>query len=915
LADADSVVIGHTTRILIGELFDIQDLGTHALKGIPRPVHAWRVLRQRAVESRFEATSGGAPETALIGREQELDTLTACWHRAAAGASQVALISGEAGIGKSRIVHALRQSVLAAACPVIGLQGSSYHGNSAFYPFIEYLNRTCGFQREAGPDAHLDQLEEALQPLSTDVAEAAYLLAELLSIPTGERYRPLNLSPQVRKRRTEEAIVELFAARFAQQPSLFILEDAHWFDPSSLELFEMVAQRARLQPVLFIITARLGFAPIWSGLGEMTQIELKRLGPDQCADVARAVAGGATLSAAVLQQILARADGVPLFVEELTKGALALEQGDNNPTQGAGSRPPSLAVPARLQDSLMARLEQGAPVRAVAQVGAAIGRTFTFELLSLVCDMSHRELEQALAQLVEAKIVHGQGQPPDASYSFKHALVQDAAYSTLLLSRRQQLHGAIARTLVDELPEIAQAQPEVVAQHFMHARLPRDAFVRWLFAGKKALYRSANVEAIHLFREGMTALEAIPEGPDTLGMELELRTSLGIVLMAAQGYAAQDVLDNFARARELCKMLGDMPQVFVVLFGLWVFNLVRADRRAVPELCDQLLATAERSGDVAAMTQAQGVSALTKFYPGKHAEVIDHANRALELYDREAHRDNVFVYGDDPAVYAHIYRGLSLFFRGYPDQASRNLEQALALAEELDHPFSIAGALAFNAQLSYLRRDPKLTETFAQRTFALSAEQGFVLFQAVGMLYRGWPCVIRGEPLAGIEHIKAAIELFRATGAQLNGHYFLSHLAEACLAAGRDEDAERALDEARQLAATNLDAYYLPELLRQRGELMLLRGDRAAAWSCFTEALEAARSLDARSLELRAATSLARLAAVRGNAGSALSQLEEVYRWFSEGFDTGDLHGAQALIVELGGTAESADQHNSGSCP
>jgi len=907
LADADSVVIGNNTRILIGELFTLQDLGTHVLKGIPRPVHAWRVLQKRAVESRFEAASGGAPETALIGREKERDTLTACWHRAAAGTSQIALIRGEAGIGKSRIVHALRESVLAASNPVVGLQGSSYHGNSAFFPFIDYLNRTCGFQREAEPEANLDKLEDALQPLSSAMAEAAYLLAELLSIPTGERYSPLNLSPQVRKRRTEEVMVELFAARFAQQPSLCILEDAHWFDPSSLELLEMILERTRLQPVFFIITLRSGLAPIRSGLSEMTQIELKRLGPDQCADVARAVAAGAALSAEVLQQILAKADGVPLFVEELTKGALALEPDNSSHSQGAGGGLPRLEVPARLQDSLMARLEQGAPVRAVAQIGAAIGRSFSFELLSLVCTMSERELKQALAQLEEAKIVHGQGKPPDASYSFKHALVQDAAYSTLLLSRRQQLHGTIARALVDQLPRIAQAQPEVVAQHFAHARLPREAFVHWLFAGKKALYRSANLEAIQLFRDGLTALEAIPEKHETLGMELELRTSLGVVLMATYGYAAQDVLDNFARARELCNRLGDTPQVFVVLFGLWVFNLVRADRRAVLELSDQLLANAQRSGDVAALTQAQAAGALTNFYPGKHAEVIKHANRALQLYDPEAHGDNVFVYGDDPAVYGHIYRGLSLFFCGYSDQASRNLGRALALAEELDHPFSIAGALAFNAQLSYLRRDPTLTETFAQRAIALSAEQGFVLFQAVGMLYRGWPCVIRGEPLAGIEHIRAAIALFRATGAQLNGHYFLSHLAEACLAAGLDEDAEQALDEAKQLAATNLDGYYLPELLRQSGELMLLRGDRDAAWSCFAQALEAARSRTARSLELRAATSMARLAADRGDIGSALSQLEEVYQWFIEGSDTGDLRAARALIVELGGRAACAD--------
>ncbi len=894
-AGPDSVVVGKNTRILIGELFEVEDLGSCELKGIAESVQAWRVLRKRPVESRFEAAYGGAPETPLIGRQQELTVLTACWERAAAGRAQMALLTGEPGIGKSRLVQALRARVATVCDAVMGLQCSSYHCNSAFYPFIEYLVRACRFEPEDGAGVRLDKLEAVLRPSSPNLAESAQVLAALLSVSTAERYPPLNLTPQVQKRRIQEAIVEHFAARFGQHPALCILEDAHWLDPSSQELFDLLLGRARELPVLFIATDRLDFTPTWNGHDAVTRIKLERLGSDQCAALARAAAGDAELTPAVLQQILVKTDGVPLFIEELTKGALASEHSAGLGPVGSSG----LGMPTTLQDSLMARLEQGAPVRSVAQVGAAIGRSFSFVLLALVCSMEHSELERALAKLVDAKLIQGQGKPPHANYSFKHALVQDAAYSSLLLSRREQLHRAIGRALVDSMPETAEAQAEVVAQHFDQAHMPREAFAHWLRAGKRAMQGSANVEAVRHFRAGMTALDAIPDGPERLGMELEIRTLLGVVLMAVQGYAAQDVLDNFARARELCDMLGDAPQVFVVVFGLWLFNLVRADRQAVPELAEQLLAMAGRADDPSLRVQAEGVGAVTKFYQGEHTAVIRHAERALELYDPKAHGNHVFIYGDDPGIYAHIYRGLSLFFQGYPDQAWLSLERALRLAEEIAHPFSIAGALAFSTQMSYLRREPQRTEALAERTIALSAEQGFLLFQAVGMLYRGWPAAQRGDAGAGIEHIRSAVALFRETGARLNGHYFMSHLAEACLAAGRDEEAERALDEAGQLAAVNLDTYYVAELQRQRGELMLSRGDADAAAICFTDAYEEARSAGARSLELRAATSMARLAAVQRHARSRRSPLEDIYAWFTEGFDTGDLRAARALISEI----------------
>ena len=601
-AEPDTVVIADTTRHLLGELFEYRTFGRVPIKGFGDPMPVWQVTGERAVDSRFEALHGTnlAP---LVGREPEIALLLERWERAKEGDGQVVLLSGEPGIGKSRIVQELRDRLSDELYTRVSHYCSPYHTNSPLYPVIGLFERAAGFDRTDTAEAKLDKLEALLALSATDVQEATRLLAAVLAIPADHRYPPLALTPQRQKQRTLEVLVEQLAGLAGQRPVLAIYEDAHWIDPSTFELLGLVIQRVQRLPALVLITFRPEFIPAWTSHAHVTRLSLSRLTRRQGSVIALGVTGGKVLPAEVLEQIVSRTDGVPLFVEELTKAVveLGLLQDADGRFELTGPLPPR-AIPTTLHDSLMARLDRFAPVKEVAQIGAVIGREFSYQLLAAVVGIPAEQLDQALSQLVASELVFQRGMPPEATYSFKHALVQDTAYQSLLRSKRHQLHAQIARMMEERFPEIAEARPELLAHHFTEAGLASRAIFYWQRAGERDLGRSGYAEAISHLKQGLELLKALPDRLERLEQELNLRLTLGSALTATRGYAGPEVGDTYLRARELCQELGEAPpQLFPALHGLYRFYHVRGELQAGRETGEQLFKLAVSVQDFGAV--------------------------------------------------------------------------------------------------------------------------------------------------------------------------------------------------------------------------------------------------------------------------------------------------------------------------
>jgi class 3 adenylate cyclase len=583
LAGPDEIVVAPSTRRLVGGAFEVDDLGEHTLKGVVEPVRAWRVTGLGHAEGRFEAAHVGGL-TPLVGREIEIAMVMERWSQAKEGEGQVVLLCGEPGIGKSRITQVLRERVADEPHIRLRYQCSPYYTNTAFYPLIQHLERAAGFSHDDPTDVKLDKLKTLLAQGTEAVAEAAPLFAAVLSIPTEGRYAPLELSPQRQKEKTIEAMANQVVGLSKEQTVLLILEDAHWIDPTTLEMFGETIARIGSARVLLVITYRPEFAPPWLGHAFVTVHTLNRLSRRHGAAMVEEVAGGKPLPAEVLDQIVAKTDGVPLFVEELTK--TVIESGflrETDDRYELDGPLPRLAIPATLHDSLMARLDRLAPVKEIAQIGATIGREFSYELLAEVSPLRGNDLHEALNRLVGSELVFRRGQPPDATYVFKNALIQDVAYDSLLKSRRQQLHTDIAQALEERLANIAGNAPELLAHHYTEAGLPEQAVAYWLKAGHRAINRSAYIEAIAHLQKGLELLSDLPETPDRDQREVDLRVAVGVALIATKGYAAPETGEAYTRARELCARLDDPPQIFQVLYGLWVFYL---NTRTFYDACD-----------------------------------------------------------------------------------------------------------------------------------------------------------------------------------------------------------------------------------------------------------------------------------------------------------------------------------------
>jgi class 3 adenylate cyclase/predicted ATPase len=921
LAEPDTMVMSAATYRLVEGLFDCDALGPQTLKGISAPLAVYRVVEESDIQSRFDATVR-AGLTPLVGREEELGLLHVRWERAKAGHGQVILLSGEPGIGKSRLVQALKEQVLTEGATRIEFRCSPYHQNSAFHPIVEHLQRLLQLAPHETPQAKLAKLQQALAAYRFPQADTFPLLAALLSLPQPEDVPALTLSPQKQKQKTQDALVAWIVEEAEKAAVYCAWEDLHWADPSTLDVLTLFLDQVPTTRLLALLTFRPGFTPSWSPRSYLTQLTLSRLERPYVEAMVEQVMSGKALPSEVLQQIVAKTDGVPLFVEELTKTVLEsglLREEDGRYVGAHGGAPiPPLAIPSTLQDSLMARLDRLAPVREIAQVGATLGREFSYELLHTVFPSDEETLQQGLRQLVEAELIYQRGLPPQATYLFKHALIQDTAYQSLLKSKRQQLHQQVAQVLADRFPETVETQPELLAHHYTEASLLVQAIPYWQSAGQKASRRSAHREAISHLTKGLELLKTLPDTHERGQHELTLQITLGASLLATKGFAAPEAGAAYTRARELCQQGGNPSQPFFVLMGLRIFYLVRGEVQVAREIGEQFLRLAQPTAEPAFLLEAHYALGVPLTLLGEFASARGHLEQSATLYDPRQHHSHAFLYGLDPGVTSLTYAPLSLWALGYPDQALEMSRRGLALARELSHPHSLAFALIFAALLHHLRREEQTVQELAEAALALSREQGFALWLAVGTILQGGAVAERGQRAEGIVLLRQGLAAWRATGAEGYRTGYLLSLAEACGKAGQAEEGLMVIAEAFAMVEKTGERWREAELYRLRGELALAQSRVQSlgssvtnpqsltpkplieAEACFLKAVEIARKQQAKSLELRATVSLARLWQQQGKQHQACDTLAAIYNWFTEGFDTKDLQEAKMLLNELG---------------
>ena len=905
IAEPNSVVIAESTRKLVGNLFELEDLVAKTLKGVEGPVRAWAAQRPSSVESRFEALHASGV-TELVGREEELELLLRRWSKAKSGQGQVVLLSGEPGIGKSRLTAALLEQV--AAEPHTRLRNfcSPQHTDSSLYPTIGQIERAAGFRQDDTSEAKLDKLDRLLAQSSTSPHDAA-LLVEMLSLPSDGRYPVLELTPQQRRQKTLEALVVQVAALARQNPVLMIFEDAHWADPTSLELFGRIVDKIPSLCALLIVTYRPEFDPPWIGRPDVTALTLNRLGEREVVAMIDRVSGNKALPESIRQNIMERTDGIPLFVEEMTKAVLeaAVEGGAERSI--AAIPPSAIAVPASLHASLMARLDRLGPAKEMAQIGAAIGREFSHTLLTAVARKPEPEVASALDRIIAAGLLFRQGVPPQASYLFKHALVQDAAYGTLLREPRRSLHARIAETLESQFVEVAENRPELLARHCTEAGLIEKAVALWGKAGQRSLERSALVEAVEQLTRALAQIATLPASPVQRREEIRCQVALANALMHTKGYAAPETRAALDQARALIEnanALGEPPEdpllLFSNLYGFWVSNYVAFDGDVIRALARKFLVLAEERGASVPLMIAHRIMGCSLASTGDLVEARVHFDCAVALYDPAAHRPLAARFGQDNRVTSLAYGSVVVWLLGYPDAAYAYAESAVKNARELGQAAALMYSLFHTSLTTIFSGRYEAANARLDELVGLAEEKNAAFWRAGGTTHRGCALAMTGKAADALHMINTGMTALRSTGATMFSPLYLSYLARACVELGKFDDASHWISEARVAMQTSKESWWEAEIDRIEGERALKsRLDVARAEVYFERALAVARQQQAKSWELRAAMSLARLWRDQGKVRQARELLAPVYGWFTEGFDTRDLKEAKALLDEL----------------
>ena len=906
LAGPNEVLVSQETYPLVQGLFVSHSLGAQHLKGVSNQVHVYRIEGESEAQSRFEVTmrSGLTP---LVGREEEVRLLQRQWVRAQDGDGQVVLLSGEAGIGKSRLVQRLKDQVVQEGATRIEFRCSPYHQTSALYPIIEHLQRLLQFQRDEAAETKLAKLDHLLSQYRFPNPDTLALFATLFSLPQPEGVQALSFTPQKQKQLTLAALVA-WVVEDAEKAAVYcIFEDLQWADPSTLEFIELFIDQVPSTRLLALLTFRPEFTPPWLVRSSMTPITLNRLGRGEIEAMIDKITGGTALPAAVVEHVAVKTDGVPIFVEELTKMVIEsdLVTTVNGRYELTGPLP-ELAIPSTLHDSLMARLDRLVEVKEVAQLGATLGREFSHELLRAVSPLDELILEQALQQLVEAELILRRGLPPQVRYMFRHALVRDTAYQSLLKSTRQQYHERIGQVLEKQFTEVATTQPELLAQHYTEAGQDEAAISYWQLAGQRALQRSAHAEAIAHLTQGLALLTPLPETRERLQQELDLQVALGPALIAVKGYAAPDVEYAYARSRELCEQIGDTSQLFPVLRGLILYHLVGGHLHTAYGLGEQLLRLAHAQQEPVFLMLAHYMLGQILFCRGELLSAHTHHMEALAIYDPQEHRTLALRYGVDLGTGSHNYLAWELWQLGYPDQALQHSQVARMLGQEASHPVSQAYTLVFAAVLHQFRREVPATQEQATAATTLGTEHGLTSWLGRGRVLHGWTRAMQGQREAGIAEMHQGLAADLAAGSKQFQPYFLGLLAEAHGEGRYPEEGLNVLAEAVAVMDATQLRFHAAELSRLKGALLLQQAvpDVSEAEACFQQAIKIAQHQQAKSWELRAATSLARLWQGQGKRVEARELLAPIYNWFMEGFDTVDLKDANALLEGVSRTPD-----------
>jgi class 3 adenylate cyclase/predicted ATPase len=904
VAEPNSVVIAESARKLLGNLFELEDLGARDLKGITVPVRAWAALRPSLVESRFEALHGSGL-TALVGREEELELLLRRWSKAKKRAGQVVLVSGEAGIGKSRLTAALLERLSAEPHTRLRYFCSPQHTDSALYPIISQMERAAGLAHNDTPQAKLDKLDAVLAQSFTPPQDAA-LFAEMLSLPNDGRYRTLELAPQQRRQKTLEALTAQLEALSRQRPVLMVFEDAHWADPTSLEAFGRVVDRIKTLGVLLIVTYRSEFEPPWIGRPYVTALILNRLGEGEIAAIVDGVIGNKLLPASIKQDIIERTDGIPLFVEEMTKAVLEAESESDVRQIAARVPSPAQAVPASLHASLMARLDRLGAAKDVAQIGAAIGREFSHALLEAVVGKPDAELELTLDRLIAAGLLFRQGVAPHATYLFKHALVREA-YGTLLREARRGLHARIAETLQSHFSEIVENQPELLARHCTEAGLIDGAASFWGKAGQRSLESSALVEAVAQLTRALDLMETLPGTPALRREQIKLQVALANALMVVKGYAAPDAQAALGQARayiERAEALGepleDPSPLFSVLLGFCSAALNAFNGDMMRELAAQYLALAEKHGAAFLRMIGHRLMGQSLVCTGNLAQGRAHLDRGIALYD-PAQQPPVTRFGTDPRVTVLSLRSSTLWSLGYPEAALKDADEALSAAREIGQALTLMHTLLHVEIVYFFCGNYAKAKALSDELVPFADEKGAWYWKMFGMLGQGHVPALTGNAADAIRIFTTAVAAVRSAKATISLPLNLSLLAIAHADVGNFDEAWRCIDEASYLIETTNERWFEAEVNRIAGEIAFKSPEagETKAEAYFERALAVAREQQAKSWELRAAMSMGRLWRDQGKPQQARELLAPVYGWFTEGFDTLDLKEAKTLLDEL----------------
>ena len=895
LAEPNSVVIAEATHALVGERFDYVDLGSHVLHGFGDPVRAWRVSAPRSVATRFEAARP-LHLLPLVNREEYVSWLSRLWQEATRSSGRVALVTGEAGIGKSRLVRALRDQFAGASFAALRYQCSPHYGNTALYPVIAHILRAARIGREDPPEMKLAKFAQWLGP-GAESAEAVALLGALLALPPDENYPLPPMSAQRRKERTLELIL-WFMQRLAADRSLFILfEDVQWIDPTTREFLTLLIERVREMRALVVLTFRPGFAPPWGNQAHVEMRELHGLEQHYARELALQVAAD-RLPQASIEQIVAKTDGVPLFVEELTRAVLNAGPDEaQDPVTGLRIPSPLLEIPCTLQDLLRARLDQIGPAKPIAQVASVIGREFSFDLLEMVAGVTGERLRESLHLLEQAGVIYVDPQSISLGYKFKHALAQDVAYQSLLKSRRRELHLRIAEALVSQFPQTTREAPELAAHHWTEAGDAERAVTAWLVAGQRASVRSHYSEAIGHLRQGLDLIARLSDPDDRRRQELALLLALGPALIIAQGAGTPEVTGVYSRALALCEGLPDSAFQFIAHWGWWRASM---DHRMGRERADKLIALARGLNDRELLLQAHHCQWATLYMLGAHAECCRHIDAGLALYEPERDRVHAALYGGHDARVCALGEGaLARWMLGNPNEALEHVSSARAWAHKLAHVGSRAHAMDYALVLHKFRRDMAAVHQQAIELIDFASEQRLRVFRAKGGFFRGWAQAMLHSAQDGLAEMLDSMASSRAADTPHDFTLYYEMLAEVYGRAGRFTDGLQAVDEGFAIAERHGIVFWNAELHRRRGELLAASGERERAGACFREAIGCAHSQGARALELRAAVCIARLLRAERNPQAGHAILKPLYDGFTEGFDTPDLGEARELLEVL----------------